>query len=83
MKGLDILQCNAGKSAGRQKKTLLAIPRMQDYDIIALQEPSFNSQTGPHSAAEAAGSGQYMRRGRNRHGWLYSLIRGWVQGTGK
>lgn len=36
---------NTGKGARRQQ-TLLANPEMQDYDIIALQEPSHNPQTG-------------------------------------
>ena len=45
MRGLYILQYNAGKSAERQQ-TLLADPKMQDYDVIALQEPSHNPQTG-------------------------------------
>ena len=43
MRGLHILQYNAGKSAGRQQ-ILLANPKMQDYDVIALQEPSYNPQ---------------------------------------
>ena len=45
MRGLHILQYNAGKSTERQQ-TLLADPKVQDYDVIALQEPSYNSQTG-------------------------------------
>ena len=36
-----MLQYNAEKSAERQQ-TLLANPKMQDYDIIAPQEPSYN-----------------------------------------
>ena len=45
MRGLHILQYNTGKSAGRQQ-TLLANPNIQDYDVITLQEPSYNPQTG-------------------------------------
>ena len=45
MRGLHILQYNAGISAGSQK-TLLANQKTQVYDIIALQEPSHNPQTG-------------------------------------
>lgn len=45
MRGLHILQYNTGKSEGRQQ-TLLANPNIQDYDVITLQEPSYNPQTG-------------------------------------
>ena len=45
MRKLCILQYNTGKSAGRQQ-ILLANPKMQVYDVIALQEPSYNPQTG-------------------------------------
>lgn len=45
MRGLHILQYNAGKSAERQQ-TLLANPKLQYYDVIMLQVPKHNSQTG-------------------------------------
>ena len=54
MRGLCILQYNAGKSAGRQQ-TLLANPKMQVYDVIALQEPSYNPQTGGTHCSRGSG----------------------------
>lgn len=49
-----MLQYNAGKSAGRQQ-TLLAHPGMQEYDVIALQEPSHNPQTGGTHCSRGCG----------------------------
>ena len=54
MRELHILQYNAGKSAGRQQ-ILFANLKMQDYDIIALQEPSHNSQTGGTHCSQGSG----------------------------
>ena len=64
MRGLHILQYNAGKSAGRQQ-TLLANPKTQDYDVIALQEPSHNPQTGGTHCSRGSGFWPvYEARGR-------------------
>lgn len=64
MQGLRILQYNAGKSAGRQQ-TLLANPKAQNFDIIALQEPSYNPQTGgTHCSRGSCFWPVYEARGR-------------------
>lgn len=65
MRGLRILQYNAGKSARRQQ-TFLADPKAQDYNIIALQEPSHNPQTGgTHCSGSSGFWPAYEARGRN------------------
>ena len=64
MRELHILQYNAGKSAGRQQ-ILLANPKMQDYDVIALQEPSHNPQTKRTHCSRRSGFWPvYEARGR-------------------
>lgn len=75
MQGLHILQYNAGKNAGMQQ-TLLANPKMQDYDFIVLQEPSHNSQTGGTHCSREVAFGQYMRLGGDAPGWHFYLTRG-------
>ena len=69
MRRLHILQYNAGKSAERQQ-TLLADPKMQDYDVIALQEPSYNRQTGGTHCSQGSGFWPVYES----WGWLSQMV---------
>lgn len=65
MREFRILQYNAGKSARRQQ-SLLAHPATRKYDLIAVQEPSYNPVTGgTHCAGGSGFWSVYEARGKN------------------